>query len=105
MHLKVPVQCVMVTERLWFRQNVHTMKILNTKNIPVYIVFLIGICMSLAGYKYALDWEEQRVVSNFNNDAQEIILTATKSIEFDLESLESMKSFYMASTNVDRTEF
>jgi PAS domain S-box-containing protein len=81
------------------------MKILNSRNIPVYLIFLIGMGISLVGYNFALNWEEERINASFNSDAKEIISAVIKEIEFDLESLESIKSFYLASTNVDRAEF
>lgn len=75
------------------------------KKNPVYIFAFVGILVSLIGYKFALNWEKQRIVNNFNNDAKEIILTIRKDVELDLESLEFIRSFFMASKDVDRSEF
>ena len=68
-------------------------------------VLLIGIAITVALFFVARDWERQRTCSEFKQAAEDRVNAVKRQIQVDLLMLESVRSLFGASREVERSEF
>jgi len=73
--------------------------------VLVLMIGCLGVVLSVLALTTARTWERQRMHSDFQRDAMEIVLALQKSIDANLEVLKSIGSLYAASDFVRRDEF
>jgi CHASE1-domain containing sensor protein len=72
--------------------------------LPVVII-VIGILLSVSVFIIVLDWEHQRIQTQFNQDAEERFEALKREIESDLHVLHSINAFYTHGHKIGRSEF
>jgi signal transduction histidine kinase/CHASE1-domain containing sensor protein/ActR/RegA family two-component response regulator len=77
----------------------------NRQYIPAIMVLIVGVFSAIASYYIVRHIEFLNLKAQFNIDAQNRINAIEREIEINLESLESLKSFYQSSEEVTREEF
>jgi PAS domain S-box-containing protein len=72
--------------------------------LPIGII-VIGILLSVSIFIIVLDWEHQRIQTEFNQDAEERFEALKREIESDLHVLDSITAFYTHGHKIGRSEF
>ncbi|MFQ5631341.1 MAG: CHASE domain-containing protein, partial [bacterium] len=67
--------------------------------------FLIGTILSIFPYKKVNEWEQKRVLAQFEKVSSNQSITLQKGFDNYFEILYSIRAFYAASNHVDRQEF
>ncbi|MDJ0635472.1 MAG: CHASE domain-containing protein [Xenococcaceae cyanobacterium MO_188.B29] len=70
-----------------------------------YGVIATGIVCSFIAFAIVLDLEKKKIAQEFKQDSADIAASIERSIEKNLQNLESIVSFYNASEKVSRQEF
>ncbi|MDG1287438.1 MAG: CHASE domain-containing protein [Rickettsiales bacterium] len=65
----------------------------------------LGVSASIAAYFVFQNLQNQKLQHNFQSEAKEIIQAIKQELHVQLDTLGALKSFYDASTHVDREEF
>ncbi|NJM61210.1 MAG: hypothetical protein HC849_14970 [Oscillatoriales cyanobacterium RU_3_3] len=73
--------------------------------MPVALTLGTGISLSVAAAALVWNWENQRVRSEFQQQASRLSSILQQSINYNLEFLHSIYDFYNASTEVTRQDF
>jgi PAS domain S-box-containing protein len=66
---------------------------------------VIGIVLSVSVFIIVLDWEHQRIQTEFKEDAEERFEALKREIESDLHVLDSIEAFYTHAHKIGRSEF
>lgn len=82
----------------------HHRPIGNAFMMPI-LIGLIGIATSISGYLVLKNFHEQQVKQEILTKNRAQIVSVERRLEANLEVLNSLKSFFYASENVDRKEF
>ncbi|MCU0543820.1 MAG: CHASE domain-containing protein [Oscillatoriaceae cyanobacterium Prado104] len=73
--------------------------------MPIALTLGTGISLSVAAAAMVWNWENQRVRSEFQQQASRLSSILQQNINYNLEFLHSIHDFYMASTDVTRQDF
>ena len=76
-----------------------------SKYIPIFGVLIMGIGLSLAGFKFSQSIERLRIENGFKEESRLKVRELREQINLNLENLLAVKAFYMSSKYVDREEF
>ncbi len=72
---------------------------------PVVILAILGISLSVFGYYSLSKHEQERARVGFERLANKLSADLQKSIELNLETIQSLRDFYVSSQTVERSEF
>lgn len=68
-------------------------------------VLVVGVCMSLAMFSFAYGSQRRDLAEDFRRNAEERTSVLQRHLDIHMLSLESLKSFFLASTKVEHHEF
>jgi signal transduction histidine kinase/sensor domain CHASE-containing protein len=78
---------------------------MNRRYIPVLLMLGAGTFLSIIGCLTVWNWEQERLQSSFQNQADKVTTAIQRSIDSNLEILEATGKLYAASGTVEREEF
>ena len=72
---------------------------------PVGLALCLGVVLSFASFHFMREQEQARIQAEFNRQASTYAAALQKSIDNNIEVLDSISGLFAASTKVDREDF